>query len=321
MSLHPSLRLDNDFPELVVLGPVEAAAIRTFVEQFEPYSDFDALSLLAWSASCQPRYRVANLHGNLVVEFGDYLTGDRFLSLLGTSLLDHSVERLLEHSALNGMGGSLRLVPEVVVAQLDHNRWRTTEDDNEHDYVYDVSSLATLAGRQLKSARGSANRFDRRWASRVSIRWMGIEELTGDPEPLLALFDNWASRESEGASESAAERRAIAHLITVADSSPMPMNAPRLSGFLDVDGELTAAWVADSPQPRWVMWHYMKAAASEPGRDVDAWVSRLLCRRASEFGAQLLNMQQDLGIDALRRTKSQYRPIRQLRKFSVSRRP
>src|SRR6185295_15686005 len=108
--------------------------------QFPPYSDFNFVSM--WSWDIKGDMRICQLHGNLVVRFTDYITGEPFYSFLGNHEVNDTARQLLELSKKEGFELALKLVPEESIKHLDNMTFHIVEDRDHFDYIFDTKSLS-----------------------------------------------------------------------------------------------------------------------------------------------------------------------------------
>lgn len=311
----PSLSALPRYPTMDRVDDSLALAIRPFVLSFDDYSDFNGASLFGWSGSVDGGYRVASLGENLVVEFSDYLTDSRFLSFLGTDGVDKAAEELIAGSKKLGMNAELHLVPEITAARLDPRCWDVSEDRDSADYVYAVADVAALSGKPYRSLRYSHNAWQRRWSDQAELIWMDLDDLRGHSPRALELLGNWQQRGSEGASQAEQEFRALRHILT--SSARVAPGISGWSGMCLVEGEMAAFFVNEREDFHRLSGHFLKMTDQPFGDRFYSWFFVELCRKAHEAGITHLNLQQDLGIEGLRRTKKQLRPSRMLRKYTV----
>jgi hypothetical protein len=303
------------FPQFTDVGIEHLTGIREFTAQFDGYSDFNATSLWSWSSSTPRGYLIARLGDNLIVEFGDYLSGDRFLSFLGVDRVDDVARELIDHATRCDLTPSLHLVPEVTAAKLSPGRWAVEEDPDAFDYLYDLGRLTDLIGEPFRAVRKRVNRFERMWLPDTKVEWLGADELPGLAEDILSLFDSWQGRDSEGAASSAPERCALDRLLRTA-----PAAAPALSewsALCFIGGRLTAAWLVEATSSSSLCAHFQKVANSDAGRDLDMWINVEQAKKGRAAGFRELNAEQDLGVAGLRDAKRRLRPTQLLRKYTV----
>lgn len=305
-----------EFPRMEPLSVAHLEPIRRYSRSFEDYSDFSATSLWSWSATIPDGYRVASLNGNLVVEFGDYLTQERFLSFLGVNAPDDTAEALHEHAVASGLDTTLRLIPAVTAIQLDERRWDVQADESSSDYVYSVERAGRMQGKEYRSTRHAVNAWQRRWAPCSHVEWLTTQELTARRTDILDLFDRWRGRGSAGSMRSGQERMAVDALLERASEV-----APRLSDWSGVcitEGKLSAVFLNEREREDRLAGHFFKMTDEPCGDHLFTWYFTELCRRAGAAGIQYVNIQQDLGIPSLRAAKQRLRPHYLLTKCDVS---
>jgi len=84
------------FPDFKCLEWNDRKQVEQYTAPFPPYSDFNFTSLYAWDVD--NKMRISDLHGNLVILFSDYVTGEAFLSFIGTNNLPETACTLIDYS-------------------------------------------------------------------------------------------------------------------------------------------------------------------------------------------------------------------------------
>jgi len=307
-----------EFPATERLRPGHLPHIRAFTAAFDDYSDFNATSLWGWSGSVERGYRVARCNGNLVVEFAEYLTDERFLSFLGDRHPDDTADTLLRHAAgRDDLADELRLVPAVAAAKLDPGRFAVEADDDAADYVYRASEGAQMPGQRYRSLRWTHRTWEKRWGSRAELRWVDRHELVALRDEILELMRDWGERGTDGSAHSEQELRAMRNLLDT--SATWGDGLDGWSGVCLTDGELSGVFITEREDAHRLSGHFLKMTNRPPGDGFHGWYFVELCRRATEAGIVELNLQQDLGIPGLRAAKQHLRPHRKLEKFTVRR--
>ena len=104
------------FPSFKRLELSDRPEVEALLQPHPPYSDFNFASL--WCYDTRGLSRLSMLHGNLVVQISDYLTGEPALSFLGVQRVADTAGALLDHAAKHQLCPTLRLVPEMAAAPL-----------------------------------------------------------------------------------------------------------------------------------------------------------------------------------------------------------
>jgi hypothetical protein len=304
------------FPSMEDLAPVHLRRIRELVAPFPSYSDFSVVSLWSWSAA--GRFRVAEHTGNLIVEFGDYIRGERHLSFIGSGAVGETAHRLLQAAESDpSLLPTLQLVPEFVATELrSDDRFEVIETPDDRDYVYDSGTYVTLSGPIMRRIRQATNRHER-----VVERSGSLEMFQGDAhllgrqvDPLVELYDRWEKMGREGVAFASGERIAFEHLL-----STLPVISPHAEIRVTYGrDELDIHWVKiDDRRLDESMGHFAKSD-DVYGREVDtvSFVDHM--RSLNKVGVRRHNMQQDLGLAGLREHKEGLRPAGYLNKYSVT---
>lgn len=132
------------FPTFKRLELSDGQEVGAFVRLYPPYSDFNFANL--WCYDTRGFCRLSMLHGNLVVQISDYITGEPALSFLGVQRAADTAAALLDHAAKHGLFPALRLVPEMAVAPLmaEQDGFVVEPDEDSFDYIHCVEQLISL---------------------------------------------------------------------------------------------------------------------------------------------------------------------------------
>src|SRR5438045_3776660 len=122
-----------EFPQFKKLELSDKKNVEKFTSKFPPYSDFNFVSM--WSWDIKEEMRISQMHGNLIVRFTDYTTGEPFYSFLGNTKVNETAEALLELSKKEGLPIQLKLIPEDSIKDLDLKKFKIAEDRDNFDYI------------------------------------------------------------------------------------------------------------------------------------------------------------------------------------------
>lgn len=291
------------FPNFKKLELSDRAEIDTHTGQYPPYSDFEFGSL--WSWDVKEEMEVSLLNDNLVVKFTDYTTGETFLTFLGTKDVNETAQTLLEYSATKNYQAALHLIPEVSVVGLDPNIFLVAESRDHFDYICDIDRHIDYSGNELKAHRKLLRQFTETYPGfeRVSLD-LTSKDAQND---VTDLFRSWD--ESKGfimTSEAFAYERML--------------SAARLLSYsavgIRVDGKLIAFHVVSLPPGTCANALFSKADTTYRG--VYPTLDHVVAQDLLRHGYTHMNIQQDLGIDNLRKAKLSLYPVYLLKKYSVS---
>lgn len=291
------------FPNFKKLELLDREEVDEITAQFPPYSDFEFGSL--WSWDVKEEMELSILNKNLVIKFTDYTTGEPFLTFLGTESGNETAEALLNYSASKHYQAILHLVPEVSAVGLDPNVFCIEESRDHFDYVCDISRHIEYSGNELKSHRKLLKQFTESVPhfERVSLD-MTSEAVQREVADMYRRWD-----ENKGfltTSEAFAYERFLAAASTLSYSAV----------GIRVDGELIAFHIVSLPPGTCANALFGKADIAYRG--VYAAIDHVVAQDLLDHGYTHMNIQQDLGIDNLRKAKLSLHPAYLLKKYSVS---
>lgn len=185
------------------------------------------------------------------------------------------------------------------------DRVQTSEGRDHYDYVYSVPELIALKGNKFHKKKNLLNQFLRSYA-------YDYNPLTPEcVEETLEMQRQWfAWRDPEDSGALLAENEAIVRVLQAWDRLPGLMG-----GALRVDGEMIAYTVAESLTSEMLVIHFEKG---RPGfKGVYQAINQMFLADAGN-GHDLVNREQDLGDEGLRKAKLSYNPSLFLEKCKVT---
>jgi len=179
------------------------------------------------------------------------------------------------------------------------------EECREHwDYLYDVEELTELKGRKFHKKKNLLNQFLRDH----DATFLTLDEKT--VECALALQTDWFLwRNSENDQTLDAENRAIVKVMH--DWSRL---GGLIGGGLVVDEKMIAYTIAEALDDTTIVIHFEKGCPNFKG--VYQAINQIFLERCCQ-GFKVVNREQDLGDDGLRKAKLSYNPATFLKKFRV----
>jgi len=143
------------FPQFKKLKFRDKKDIERITHKFAPYSDFNFISM--WSWNIKNEMLISQIHGNLVVRFTDYVTGEPFYSFLGNHEVNKTVKALLELSKKEGLELKLKLIPEASIKGIDLTKFKVEEDRDNFDYIILTRVVKNYDTKKTKSRRKAVN--------------------------------------------------------------------------------------------------------------------------------------------------------------------
>lgn len=245
------------------------------------------------------------LNGNLVIKMPDYETNEPFYSFIGNKKVITTFKTLLKDF------DELRLVPEVVVKKISkHAEFNVEEDRDQYDYVYLLKDQVVLSGKSLKNRRNKGRKFYQIFEKNLSVQKINFN----NPEyfkKVMAVYNDWVRSKKNLSSESIKhEKVAIKRLFDASKSF-------NLMGLLvSIDDKPVGFSLCEAVNKDYAICRFHKSVLNY--KHLDAFFSNLVAIELKHLGSKYLSWEQDLGVEGLREFKSSYKPIKFLKKYTIT---
>ena len=203
------------------------------------------------------------------------------------------------------LGLSFVRLPEALAVLMAHAhpqaRIKTSRDH--WDYLYSVPDLVALTGNRFHAKLNLLHQFQKGYL------WQYQSLSEGLINSVLTMQSQWCAwRNCEASAELAAEDRVIAKILQSFAAFPA-----LLGGALLVDAQVVAFTVAEPLRPDTLVIHFEKGMGCYNG--IDQAINREFL--ASQTGFAVVNREQDLGNEGLRKAKLSYNPIAFVKKYEL----
>ncbi len=172
------------------------------------------------------------------------------------------------------------------------------------DYVYDRESLATLKGKKLHGKRNHINKFMSKYPDYVY-------KVLDDSmiEECIALYKDWSDQKEELSIELFDEKTSV--MLALHHRKALNLTG----GCIFVKGELVAFTLGERLSDDMQLIHIEKAKADVEGAYPMINQQYILheCQNVT-----LINREEDMGIEGMRKAKRSYQPIKMIEKYIVS---
>ena len=267
-----------------------------------PICDLTPANLFIWR-DCE-RPSVTLVGDSLCIQVEPHSEPAYFLEPVGGSGWLEAVRVCLSHAGRISRAGT------ALASRLAGQDFRIAPLRDHFDYVYGTEVLATLKGKRFDGKRNQIRRFA---ASCPDFEFHPLE-----PEHLAAaagLFEKWTRMREDGGGEARAasfshecQRRAL-------DKAFSDFGRLGLSGgALMVRGEMQGFVVATAGYGETAVVHFQYANTEFPG--IYQTLLHEACVRLFPH-CPLVNLEEDLGVPGLRKTKLSYQPLRLEEKFEI----
>lgn len=292
----------SEYPAFTKIDISAKQEIQKFVEKFDPYSDFNFVSMFSWNADDEPR--LSWLNNNLVIKLRDYVTpGQQVTSILGVKQIDDSLKTLLSAT------DKIELVPEVVIHNIEKpDDFCIVESRDNYDYIYSLSHLSDLPGKLYKKKRNKANHTRTFFGSRLKSSTSSLLQ-DSEKQELIDMLHTWQAQSKQLPDDMENEDRAINKILDEWNGFKLLLTRCR------VDGLLVGFSINEVVSSAYSICHFEKFIIAH--NDIGAYLVNEVAKELARHST-LVNWEQDLGLSGIKRSKSSYYPVKFLRKYTVS---
>lgn len=267
-----------------------------------PYSDTNFVSLFSWDIkqSC----KISNLNNNLIILFQDYLSQKFCLTIAGDSLPNETIAAMNNFIKKIPYNGGLKYIPKYIAETIDPKRWQVIESAGTHDYILAIDKLKHMDKWHHSSIPNSIRRFEK---STPEFTFTVTKNGEVDWGPYLAVFEYWLN-DNELDIWANNEYKAFKRFTKLKFDTLLTFS-------IFIDGALKAFDCCELINEKYVVAHFSKADKSFKGiyEALQLYTAIFLDKEKFEY----INIEQDLGLEGLRFSKSKYEPIVFLEKFII----
>lgn len=297
------------FPNLKKLELEDKKYIQAITSKFPPYSDYNFVSL--WSYNVKDDIMLSQLHQNLIAKFRDYISNERFYSFLGCNKAKETIDALLNHSKRENIVPKLKLIPEDNILNNSKlfNFFQITEDRDHFDYIFSAEKLSTLQGSKFGKKRNKLNIFVKKNPSAhidlISLTDPKIHKL------IINLFLVWGKNKGKPNEDMKRELFSIKRLLKYAKF----LNVLCLGVYIK-NKQLIGFSIMEICHQQYSIIHFVKADPSYTG--IFEFIYKSAAQELYKRKCKYINREQDLGIPGLRKAKESWRPVKYLKKYTIS---
>ena len=295
--------MNSVFPNFIPLGLNSKDDLYKIQSKFDTYSDFSFVNMYAWDIDDSTK--ISWLNNNMVIQMTDYMDKDRkFFTLFGDNKIDETLEELFKITS------HLELIPGFVIEAIrDPSAYAVAEDRSSFDYMYKVSDIAQLKGKKYSKKRNHINKITSQLGKRISTTT--VSEIGGPlMDELMSTFHRWCEHTKQPLSQYELEIIALQKLLRVFSEFNIYITICR------IDGEIEGFSINEILNSKSAICHFEKSI-NKDHKGLNAY----LINQAAKFldgKVKIVNWEQDLGLKGLKKTKSSYHPVRQNRKYWLS---
>ncbi len=265
-------------------------------------SEYTFTNLFVWNDSRQISY--ALMDEGVIICADSY--GELFyMPPVGFNNNRLIVSSLLENGQNNGILPSIRRADERFISDL--NGFHLIEMPDHYDYVYHLSDLSHLPGRNFKNKRG----FVRKFMSNYDYEFVPYESRYRND--CIELIERWIESKNSADIENysgLSEYNAMKKMFEYHDILPVQ------TGLILIDGKVAAFSSGERLNNNTFVVHFEKADTKFVG--IYQAINQLFAKTITSENTEFINREQDLGLEGLRKAKRSYNPVRMIKKYQIS---
>ena len=294
LSFKPITLCDKDWVDSIVMA------------ENSPSADYNFGNIYIWDKH----------YKQLICRFEDRMItklryeGERaFVFPIGSGPLKPAIDALREFCDERGYSLLMRGVTDRHMEQLEElypGCFSYAKEESLSDYIYRAEKLATYSGKALHGKKNHCNRFE------AEHEWSFVPLTRENIPACLEMLDAWTQENAERLDPSIVhEHEAIERAFNHYEELGLE------GGVLYADGKLLGFTFGEMTSHDTFDVHVEKAAADVNG--AYPMVCRELVRMLREKHPELvyINREDDMGLEALRKSKESYKPVYLLRKYAA----
>jgi len=271
--------------------------------------EYSFTSLYIWKDACDIQYTIYKQA--LILKKKDFDGNYHFMQPLGYSKEDlgEIIEKLKSYREENDMKYLFKDLEESFIEEFnvllnEKNEFCIKEDRDNFDYLYEAKKLMTLSGKKLHSKKNHYNAFTKSY--NYEVVEINNERVIND---VIGVAQKWYEETHENDIKLYYELLAIKDIVN-------NMNLLNLNGVaVYVDGKVAAFSIGESLNEKLAVIHIEKGDKNING--IYSFIAKTLIDKCFN-NAEIINREQDLGIDGLRKSKMSYYPLKLEKKFILS---
>lgn len=211
------------------------------------------------------------------------------------------IDRIVELSKETGIKLQIRGLQKEQTELLDKDKYLISTDRDDSDYIYKSDDLKYLSGKAFHSKRNFVTRFEKE-----NPEFCFCEYTDNEFDAFIKLYDNWQKESPHSTSET--EKCAIIRALKNFKELDLRI------GLLKVDGKIRGYSISSFNPDGTAHTGFEKADTRYTG--IYQALNKYSANKFFDDGI-LVNRQDDMGIEGLRKAKLSYSPVMLIDKYKV----
>ncbi len=280
--------------------PLDKSDRELFEESFREnppqISEYTFTNIYAWRQIY--KFQVSLLDGFIILR-SDKKEEQQFFSPIGKGDIKKIITEILEDSR-----SQFVRLPEEVKAVFDNDKkFKSEFDPDNSDYLFAAGDLVNLRGRKYDGKRNLIKKFKAAYSYEyVKLQGYNVKEC-------LEFEEDWCGiKDCDSTPGLGEERYALREMLENFSDFHL------IAGAIKVKSRMSALALAQALNPDTLVMHILKANPEMAGL-YQIMNNEFLSRESSGF--TYVNLEQDLGVEGLRKTKLSYHPLRMIKKYTL----
>jgi hypothetical protein len=270
--------------------------------KFDPYCHFNMVDLWSYHTNVNHWFKVGD---TAIYRLNDYMDDSLYLTILGEDSIQEAIRELCKKSKTEQI--ILKRVPEPIVEKL--NNWdaliSSSEDHDNHDYIFKVDSLVNFSSREL---RHKYRLYLKLIKHKPGLYVRPLDNTKPyDRSLIYKMFRTWVSQ--TGSYDWQKEFRALTRALNLKGANLVCL------GFFD--GSKIVGYTINEPESN----DYYQAYFGKADRNYRGLTLLQEHETAkymqNHFGSKYMNLQPDCGLEGLRQYKTSLGPLKKLKKYII----
>jgi hypothetical protein len=288
-------------PEYPDFRPLEIKDLSVITEALKVYppviSELTFTNIYSWKELYHPQI---SFWDNFIILCSDCVRERKFFVPIGGGDIKALMKRILKAKK-----SIFFRVPEVVKSLFENSPLYQFEFDADNsDYLFRASDLIGLPGKKYDGKRNLIKKF------KTFFNYEYVKLDSSHVGECFQFEEEWCSiKHCDSVEGLFRERQAIREMLVHCAEFDLT------AGAIRVEGKICALAVAQRLNRDTLVLHVLKANPALAGL-YQVICNEFLAKEAREY--EFVNMEQDLGVEGLRKSKLSYHPIEMIKKYTVS---
>ena len=278
--------------------------------KLNPYVDIHYTNLLTW-LNINKNLQISRINRTtLVFKYINPLNKNQINIIpLSKSLTDKYVEEIFSYISKNSLEATVQEVPSIICTKLDNKKWEINSYRDGFEYILDLEEHVTLRGSKFEKQRNVISRFNRD----NILNKIDIEYHDSIDDTIIKIFSDYISRNELNHHKNTKDNIFEAKVIKKNLDLAKLLNKKVLT--ISSNGRNIAIAMFCFLDDKTAAFNHLKVDYSI--NYIFDYAIHQLSLFLFKQGIKEMNIEQDLGIEAMRFHKEKLRPSRFLEKVTI----